>query len=159
MDSSLNRLLLLHFARTVSDLTIFNSSIIWNSTFFFNWYYKISAWFYGLWGIMERKGGEKQESCPTYKQRKHIYDKAGSPHWFKYFRVCQTLWILAHIHHNSHFTKKCKKTLFTRTSGQTTLKILLSSSLVKMTCQKEVLGCLYLNPLKFSWNKEEIYLQ
>lgn len=33
MDSSLNSLLLLHFARAVSNLTIFNHFIIWNSAF------------------------------------------------------------------------------------------------------------------------------
>ena len=69
------------------------------------------------------------------------------------------LWILPQIQHSSSFTQKCKKMLFTTTSRQISLKILLSSTLVKMTCQREVLSCLYLNLLKSSRNKEEINLQ
>lgn len=151
MDSSLNGLLLLHFARTASNLTVFNSFIIWNSNFFF-FFIAITKF---RRGDPEHKEVENQGSCPTYKQPKNIYNKAGFPWWFEYFRGCQTLWILPH--HSSRFTKKCKKMLFT-TSGQTSLKIL-RSSLVKVICQSKVLGCLCLNLLKPFWNKEEILFQ
>lgn len=76
MDSSLNGLLLLHFARTASNLTVFNSFIIWNSNFFF--FFLLPLQNFGM-GIQSTKKLKIKDHAPHTNSLKTSIIKQGFP--------------------------------------------------------------------------------